>query len=457
MNKKLLIKLPSRSRPIKLFSVLDQITSLSRSNDYHVLLTLDLDDPTSTNDAFKQRLSKYKHVTPVWATSESKTDACNRDMWMAEGWEWKVAILISDDFEIVQEGFDVRIFSDMRANYPDTDGMLWYNDGTPNGHQIITLPIVGRKFYERTNRFYNSSYKSAYCDNEMTRYVKSLDRVKYYPETLCIHKHWLFGQATADELNKKNDNLAVWEHDRNIFLKRNPTLFINYATRGRPVKFLAAMENIQNTISTEYYRILVKADIDDTTMNNEEIRQKVASLKNASIIYIEPTTKVGAINHGMEFAGDWSWMVVMSDDMRFVQKGWDEKMLHDIQDEWSDSLDWFAHFNDGYVGDKLPTMAIMGRDYYKRDNFVYHPSYGSVSCDAEQMFVAIMRGRHKYFPNVYYRHIHPANVPGMIVDDTYRRNDKWGLQDTENYFTRKKDLFYVENPLTIPFDPNLRQ
>lgn len=232
-------------------------------------------------------------------------------------------------------------------------------------------------------------------------------------------------------------------------------LLIKYATRGRPELFLQALSNINNTISTDDYLIMVSADEDDNKMNNDFIKTRINDYKNVKIIFGISKNKVDAINRDMEGI-NFKILINMSDDMCFIRKGWEKIIEQRVIETWgTDSLDWFAHFNDGFVFEKLPTMSIMGREYYDRTKHIYHPSYGSVSCDAEAMYVAMMLGRYKYFNDNLFVHKHPANMY-MPTDDTYRRNDKYGQADTENYFNRRKNLFYVKNPTYIPFNPNTR-
>ena len=212
-------------------------------------------------------------------------------------------------------------------------------------------------------------------------------------------------------------------------------LLIKYATRGRRSLYNGGIRNIQS-MTTGPYDLIVSADTCDSAM------------QGLGINYAPRTSKIGAINRDLEGV-KFDWLDNFSDDMRFTIKGWDQRMLRQIQLVWGNSTDFFAHFNDGFVGDKLPTMSVIGRDYYQRDKYIYHPSYNSVSCDAEAMFVAMMRGRHHYFPEVYFNHMHPANLR-FPSDQTYRDNDKWGKSDTETYFKRMAKGFDVENPVFIP-------
>lgn len=229
-------------------------------------------------------------------------------------------------------------------------------------------------------------------------------------------------------------------------------ILIKYATRGRPEWFKKTIQNIVSTISTADYKILVSADSDDVSMNNHGIKNFVLMYPKVQLIYGASYSKISAINRDMEHSGNWDMLVNMSDDMSFVVNGWDIKMIELIKSVWGDSLDWFAHFNDGYVGEALPTMSIMGRTYYERDQYIYHPSYKSFSCDAEAMYVAQMRGKHYYFPDVFFLHQHPSNSP-TPKDRTYSINSKASAHDTKNYFQRLNRYFdepHDENTY-IPF------
>jgi hypothetical protein len=64
----------------------------------------------------------------------------------------------------------------------------------------------------------------------------------------------------------------------------------------------------------------------------------------------------------------------------------------------------------------------MGRDYYKRFNYIYHPSYLSVYCDNEATEVAKRLGKYLYKPDSVYTHLHPSNVSAHW-DALYEKNE----------------------------------
>lgn len=225
-------------------------------------------------------------------------------------------------------------------------------------------------------------------------------------------------------------------------------LLIKYATRKRPGKFIQAMDNLLTTVTGDF-QIIVSIDSDD---------QEMITIANNSgfpntQFYINDNFggKVGAINANIPLSG-WDWLVNMSDDMLFIVKGWDQIMIEKIRSVWGNSLDFFAHFNDGFQGPKLCTLSIIGFEYYCRTFHVYKPCYRSLSCDAEEFYVAQILKRYHYFPDILYKHVHPANVKGVKSDELYAINERWAKQDAEVYFKRLNKDFYVHNAGQTPFD-----
>jgi len=86
------------------------------------------------------------------------------------------------------------------------------------------------------------------------------------------------------------------------------------------------------------------------------------------------------------------------------QKGFDNI----IREEFYKNLDQFVHFPDGFTADRLATMSIMGREYYNRFKYIYHPDYISLWCDNEAMEVAKMLGCYTYVDKNIFQHLHPT-------------------------------------------------
>lgn len=219
-------------------------------------------------------------------------------------------------------------------------------------------------------------------------------------------------------------------------------ILIKYASRSRPQWFRKAIANIYSTVSDrENLSILVTYDEDDMTMNNPSMLQFMEEHEGLSSWRKgKSESKVHAINRDLDKVIDfWDILVVMSDDMHFNVFGWDNIIRQRMKDHFPDG-DCFLHFNDGYVKDALATMSIMDRKYYERDLYIYHPSYKSFSCDAEAFYVALMRGRHRYFDEILATHQHPSNAK-IPNDELYAANSLHTPHDTKVYFERLKRYF----------------
>lgn len=225
------------------------------------------------------------------------------------------------------------------------------------------------------------------------------------------------------------------------------SLLIKYATRSRVPWFCRAIKNITDTIETSDYQILVSADLDDTIMNHDYVARFLLAYPKVKLVYGYSKSKVDAINRDMDKADPWNLLINFSDDMVFNVNGWDQIMMKAHAERWPNGEPFFAHWNDGVVGDKLPTMSIMNKAYYDIDGYIYYPEYKSFSCDAEAFFVARARGMHHYFEQELFKHVHSSSV-GLPYDELYHLNSLHTPHDTKLYWERLHADFglKVENP-----------
>jgi hypothetical protein len=226
---------------------------------------------------------------------------------------------------------------------------------------------------------------------------------------------------------------------------------IKLATRSRPSKFYKVMQNIKH-MTTAPYQVIITADLDDRTMNNPQIKKYVASLKWAQIFYGPHVSKIEAINRDIDKAQPWDILVNMSDDFQIIRRGWNDIVKHRCAEKWPGTTDFFAHFSDYYVHDALPTISIMGREYYQRDGYIYHPSYRSFSSDSEAYYVARARGKHCYFEDSLFKHEHPANNKRLKNDVLYKINAIHSKDDVKTYFERLNRDFDLTIPGPFPWD-----
>lgn len=218
---KLLIKFPTRARSMKFFKVLDIYYSLLEDLDNtFFLITCDDDDLTMNNKTVKDMLSGYKNLKVIYDKSKSKIDAVNRDMNLAP--EYDIILLASDDMIPQIKGYDNIIREDMEDNFPDTDGVLWYNDGFQKD-KLNTLCILGKKYYERFNYIYYPEYKSTWSDNEFMDVANLLGRQVYFDDIIIKHEHPDWGFGSSDVIHNENVKNVSW--DRQLFLNRKKIKF----------------------------------------------------------------------------------------------------------------------------------------------------------------------------------------------------------------------------------------
>jgi len=207
-------------------------------------------------------------------------------------------------------------------------------------------------------------------------------------------------------------------------------ILFKYTTRSRPELFERGLKSIIDNCFSNQYKILVTVDENDATMfkywNDPRITTIIGESKN----------KVDAINRDVnEFVYDWDILVNMSDDMIFTQKGFDN-----IIRESFENTDQCIHFPDGSTGDRLISMSILGRDYYKRFNYIYNPEYISLYCDNETMDVAKILGRYKFVNENIFLHLHPAHG-NALNDNQYRYTESFHPIDQATYLKRKANNF----------------
>jgi len=220
LSMKLLIKFPTRSRRKQFFETFDKYQEYISEPTTRFLITIDEDDSDMNNDEVLAILESYDNVSFVIGQSNSKIHAINRDIDTSE--DWDIILLASDDMIPQVKGFDKVINTLMNANYPDTDGILFFNDGF-KGQELNTLCILGKKYYERFNYIYYPEYKSTWCDNEFMDVANILKKQTYIDDVIIRHEHPDYGLAARDEVHSKN--FQNENHDKSLYLSRKQINF----------------------------------------------------------------------------------------------------------------------------------------------------------------------------------------------------------------------------------------
>ena len=215
-----------------------------------------------------------------------------------------------------------------------------------------------------------------------------------------------------------------------------------FPSRERPDKFFKAIENIQSFSAKEEYQIIASLDIDDSTMNNKEVMNRLHELKKVNAIYSTSIGKVHAINRDLKYMPlNTDIVILMSDDMVFTQPGFDDIIRVDMQKYFPD-LDGVLHYPDSTpVQDRVITLTIMGINFFRRFNYLYHPEYISVWADLELTEVSKKLGKYKYLPHAkIFKHEHPV-WKHEKYDPLMTRNESFYTRDKEVYFKRLANNF----------------
>lgn len=200
---KLLIKFPTRSRPDKFFSVLNKYYDLLDDlENTRFIVSCDVDDETMNCESSKQKLIKYQNLEFHFSNNKNKIEAVNANM---NDDNYDIILLASDDMIPQENGYDTIIRQSFKKFFPDTDGVLWFNDGY-QGTRLNTLCILGKKYYQRFGYIYNPTYVSLWCDTEFTDVSKILNKVKYIPHVIIKHEHPVWLGEKWDDLQIKNDS-----------------------------------------------------------------------------------------------------------------------------------------------------------------------------------------------------------------------------------------------------------
>ena len=196
--------------------------------------------------------------------------------------------------------------------------------------------------------------------------------------------------------------------------------------------------------NTDDTHIRVICDADDTTMNNSESISKLDSIDNLSYYFDDNKTKIEACNR-RSGDGDYDIIVLASDDMIPQVKGYDSIITGHMTQYFPDT-DGALWYYDGFKRN-LCTLCILGKKYYNRFGYIYHPDYRSFYCDDEYTQVGQRLGKLKFIDRVIIRHDHPTfkrrpgTNDGVVIDETYTNNNKDIPHDRNLYNSRLKNNF----------------
>lgn len=194
----ILIKLASRSRPMKFMKTLQCIKRMS-TTPYKVIVSADLDDKSMNNRQIQKYVSSFKNVQIFYGHHTNKIEAINRDIEKAG--EWEILVNMSDDFEIIKKGWDDIVRQRVASKWPgSTDWFAHFSDFYVHD-ALPTISIMGFDYHKRDGYIYHPSYKSFSSDSEAWFVAKARGRHHYFEDKLFKHEH------PANNRRLKNDAL----------------------------------------------------------------------------------------------------------------------------------------------------------------------------------------------------------------------------------------------------------
>lgn len=219
-------------------------------------------------------------------------------------------------------------------------------------------------------------------------------------------------------------------------------ILVKFPSRGRPEKLMSTLKlYLEKADSISRMFFMITLDSDDPTATSELVQQILALGRNIQVQLGFSGSKIAAINRDLQSAPPFDILLLASDDMIPVIQGYDSVIRSAMQMHYP-TTDGVLWFNDGFRGKELNTLCILGRKYFQRFGYIYHPEYKSLWCDNEFTDVANKLRRQKYIPEVIIRHDHPGNGVGTF-DESYNQNCTNNDVDEARYNLRKKSGFGI--------------
>lgn len=254
---RILLKCPTRSRPQKVIQTLATYVKLANHPEQlGVAVSCDEDDTTMTRNLVQEEL--LRALKPVawkrifFSANKTKIQACNANMNDID-WKWDIVVLVSDDMIPQIQGYDDVIRNHMISKFPDTNGILWVNDGA-QGEKLNTLSIYGRAMYESFGYIYYPEYNSLFCDTELTDLCRGelASKCLYIPYSIIRHEHPGAGYTqNMDGLYVQNQRF--WSQDMNTYIRRKTYPYdwsvLIPTIPGREAKLRTLVESIRDKTS----------------------------------------------------------------------------------------------------------------------------------------------------------------------------------------------------------------
>jgi hypothetical protein len=228
-------------------------------------------------------------------------------------------------------------------------------------------------------------------------------------------------------------------------------ILVQFPTFLRKSKFLSCIDKYDSMSSGNHDIFFnINCDYIDMSMNSSSTRLNIDNIikKNKyRINYIHNSNKISAINANINV--DFDVLLCASDDMIPVVNGWDNYIAENMSKYFPD-LDGALHFNDGYAGNGLITLSILGKKLYEYFGYVYHPDYKSLYCDNEFTEMVYSIKRVQYVNDIIIKHEHYSrenNINSGDYDAAAEKTLVFAGRDGVVY-TKRKELGFPRHKIT---------
>jgi hypothetical protein len=287
---RILLKCPTRSRPQKVIQTLATYMKLANNaKDIGVAVSCDDNDQSMLRNLVQEEV--VRTLLPAgwsklfFSPNTNKIQACNANMNEIE-WNWDIVVLVSDDMIPQLKGWDDVIRNHMLARFPDTNGILWFNDGH-QGDKLNTLCVFGRAMYKSFGYIYHPDYKSLFCDTELTDLCKGklADKCLYVPYCIIRHEHPGTGYAqNMDALYDRNQK--YWNEDMYTYIRRKQydydISFLIPTIAGREKSLIRLTDSIHEKMArlAPHLRYTINLGFDNREMSIGMKRQTMIQASN---------------------------------------------------------------------------------------------------------------------------------------------------------------------------------
>lgn len=226
---KIELLIPTRGRPDNVWRLLRSVCA-TRAKPELVTAHLWIDDDDEATLSIEPELSKagvHVHVGP----RGTLTDAYNK---LAEKSSGSILFSGADDIVFRTPGWDEQV----RAQFAEDPFCLVYGDDCLQHEKLCTHPFVSRRAVEALGYFYPDTGGVNVTDVWLFLIYRELRRLRYLPNVVIEHLHFLRGLAEYDETYKQ-------QYEGN-FPKVMATL-----ARFRP-KLVADIQKLRQAIGRSY-------------------------------------------------------------------------------------------------------------------------------------------------------------------------------------------------------------